>query len=762
MNGQRARMVVSSAWLQVVCITFLFGFAILGYLAYRIYEEHPPVPGNVVSEKGEVVFTGDEIRQGQELFFTYGLMQYGSIYGHGAYLGPDFTADYLHRQAIEMANAYGGGPEAQERARNELRENRYEHKTDTLRANEAQLQAFKTLLSPYEMEVLNRETSGGGGLGTAAGKRPEERKKLVAFIAWTAWTASAQRPAKPHSYTNSWPPETLVGNELTEEAVVWSSLSIIVLLGGIGLVLGLYGKYQAVLGWHGQEQKRVSFVAPGEVALTPSQRSVAWYFFIVMVLFFVQTLLGGGTAHYHAETGGFFGFDLAKYFPYNLTRTWHLQLALFFIVASFLAAGIFLAPVIAGKEPFGQQILSFALLGALAVVVFGSLIGEALSYKGLLQGEARPIYGAQGLEYIDLGRFWQVLLIVGLVLWIVIISRGLWPKLKTESVGNLPSLFFYSALSIPLFYAVGLLCHTKTDFAVMDFWRFWVVHLWVEDFLELFTTILVAYVFVLLGVVSEKTATRVIYFDIILYSVGRVVGTMHHIYFSGNPAIHMALGAFFSAAEVIPLTFLTVEAWTFLHLGAHQQSLTGAPFPHRWAVLFLVSVGFWNFLGAGVFGFLVNLPVVSFYEIGTQLTANHAHASMMGVYGMLAMAMVVFCLRYLLRPQDWSDKLIAFSFWSLNGGLVWMVFANLFPLGIMQLAAVVTTGYWNARSLEFFEQHTYLEWLRLPGDAIFILGVVPLLWLTSRAVFRPAQKKAARSDDSFEASPFTRIEDAAT
>ena len=300
---QRARMVVSPAWLQVVLVTFLIGFAILGYLAYRIYADHPPVPGTVVSDKGEAVFTGDDIRQGQELFFTYGLMQYGSIYGHGAYLGPDFTADYLHREALEMANAYGGGPEAQERARIELRENRYDPKTDMLLVNEAQLQAFKTLLSHYEKEVLNREKSGGGGLGPAAVKSPDERKKIVAFMAWTAWTASAQRPGKPHSYTNNWPPEKLVGNELTQEAVVWSSLSIIALLGGIGLVLGLYGRYHSVLGWHGEEQKRVQFLPPGDVALTPSQRSVAWYFFIVMALFFLQTLLGGATTHYHAETG---------------------------------------------------------------------------------------------------------------------------------------------------------------------------------------------------------------------------------------------------------------------------------------------------------------------------------------------------------------------------------------------------------------------------------------------------------------------------
>ncbi|MBW8884057.1 MAG: cbb3-type cytochrome c oxidase subunit I, partial [Planctomycetia bacterium] len=430
--------------------------------------------------------------------------------------------------------------------------------------------------------------------------------------------------------------------------------------------------------------------------------------------------------------------------PYNLTRTWHLQLALFFVVASYLAAGIFLAPLITGGEPRGQRPLTIALLAALVVVVVGSLAGEAASYKGWLQGASRPFLGAQGWEYLDLGRLWQILLVVGLVLWVMILFRGLQGKLRTESRGNLPHLFFYSALSIPAFYAVGLLSHSRSDFAVADFWRFWVVHLWVEDFLELFTTIMVAYMFVLLGVVQPRTATRVVYLDVLLYSIGGVVGTMHHLYFSGTPAIHMALGAFFSAAEVIPLTFLTVEAWAFMQMGAHTRVEGGpAAFPHRWAVLFLAAVGFWNFLGAGVFGFLINLPVVSYYQIGTHLTANHGHAAMMGVYGMLAIALIVFCLRYLLRPQDWSDRLIGFSFWTLNLGLAWMVFVNLFPLGVLQLADVVTNGYWHARSLEFFEKHAYIEWLRLPGDVIFIAGVVPLLYLSGLAVIRPTSVRTA-------------------
>ena len=255
--------------------------------------------------------------------------------------------------------------------------------------------------------------------------------------------------------------------------------------------------------------------------------------------------------------------------------------------------------------------------------------------------------------------------------------------------GNMPWLFFLAAIAIPAFYAVGLIARTGDNFTITEFWRFWVVHLWVEDFLELFTTVMVAYMFVLLGVVRERVALIVVFLDIILYSIGGVVGTMHHLYFSGEPAEHMALGAFFSAAEVIPLTFLTVEAWSFLQLGSSQESRSKIPFPHRSAVMFLVAVGFWNVVGAGVLGFLINLPAVCYFELGTFLTATHGHGAMMGVYGLLAIGVMLFCVRYLILAERWPERWAKIAFWSTNIGLAWMCFATLLPLGI---AAALQVG----------------------------------------------------------------------
>ncbi len=728
MNEKRPLM-ISRGWIQAAVLVLMSGFFILGVLTYYTYNDEPPIPEIVKSTNGSTLFTRADIMAGQQIFLGNGLMEYGSIFGHGAYLGPDFTADYLHRAALWSIDFYGGSTSDTARSRTieDFKKNRYDKATGVLVYTDAQTHAFNQCRSYYA--AFFGEPTTKFGLRPKAIEDPEDIRKLTAFFSWSAWAASTARPEHPYSYTNNWPPEPLVDNQATADSIVWSVLSLIALLGGIGLLLAAFGRWN-LLGWHGREQQSMSFRPPDEVLLTPSQKACAWFFFTMAALFFVQTLLGGATEHYRADLQSFFGIDLGRLLPFNVVRTWHLQLSLFWIVTAFLAGGIFLVPMIGGREPRGQKFLVYGLLGALVIVVVGSLFGEFAGIHGLIRNSWT---GDQGFEYLDLGRLWQVLLIVGLALWSVILFRGLRSRLSADRAGNLPWLFFFSALSIPAFYAVGLLAQPGSHFTTTDFWRFWVVHLWVEDFLELFTTILVAYMFVLLGVVDELIALRMIYLDIVLYSAGGIVGTMHHVYFSGEPALHMALGAFFSAAEVIPLTFLTLEAWSFLQLGAVQGEKAKTYFPHYWAVMFLAAVGFWNFLGAGVFGFLINLPIVSYYEIGTALTANHAHAAMMGVYGMLGVGLALFCLRYIIPEKQWSDRAAQISFWSLNLGLAWMVFATLFPLGILQLYHSISVSYYDARTLNYIgsRANSILEWLRMPGDIVFILGgALPILYLS--------------------------------
>lgn len=747
MNEEHGRrMHVSPLWLQVSILTFLIGFTVLGFLAVYIYTDSPPIPEKVLDSDGTVLFTGSDVMTGQHLFEKYGLMQFGTIFGHGAYLGPDFTAEYLHRAASAATDLYqregGSLPDAQARVKDEFKRNVYDPDTKNLAYTPGQAYAFGQLSRYYGRYFGPAESQ--EGLRRPTIKSSNDIHDLAAYFSWAAWVSAANRPGKNYSYTNNWPGESLAGNAPTSGAFIWSIYSLIALLGGIGIVLFLFGKYRG-LGWHRYEEEAPELTArfrpPEDVKLTPAQRATAWYFLVVSGLFLAQGLLGGANAHYHVEAKGFYGFDISSWLPYNLSRMWHVQLAIFFVATAFLAMGIFLAPLIARREPKHQEKLTIGLFSAVVIVVIGSLIGEAASLKNWI-GLGGPWWwiGAQGWEYLDLGRLWQALLTVGMVVWVIILIRGLRSKLSSEHPGNMPYLFLYSAISIPVFYSVGMVFGKMSNFAVVDFWRFWVVHLWVEDFLELFTTIMVAYLFVLLGVVRQKTATTVVYADIILYSVGGVIGTMHHLYFSGAPAMHMALGAFFSAMEVIPLMLLTYEAWRFIQLGSYRQEecamcTASGGFPHKWAVMFLIAVGFWNFLGAGVFGFLINLPIVSYYEIGTQFTANHAHAALMGVYGMLAIGFFMFVARYFIPPDRKSELAMKTSFWSLNIGLAWMVFVNLVPAGTIQLFDSFQNGYWHARQAGFFEQPIMriIEWLRLPGDVLFIVGgIFPVVYLALR------------------------------
>jgi nitric oxide reductase subunit B len=759
----RRPMLLSRRWMQVAILVFVAGFFGLGLAGYLNYKDEPPIPAKVVDSTGATLFTKSDIIAGQKVFLKNGLMEYGSIFGHGAYLGPDYTADYLHREISDMRDFYHGGGTpgagatdvvAEAAVKDLLRTNGYDARTGVLRFSPAQAAAFDDLVKYYSDFFAQPTTK--FGLRRNAISDPTQLRQLTAFFAWTAWAAAADRPGKDYSYTNNWPQETSIGNTPTADALVWSALSLIALIGGTGLLLAIFGRYRW-LGWQRREELRLRFRSPDAVSVTPAQRATGWFFFVMAALFLLQTLLGALTQHYRADLSSFYGLDLARLLPYNLSRTWHVQLAIFWVATSFLGAGIFLLPLISGREPRRQALLSYVLLAALGVVVFGSLFGEFAGQRGWF-GSAWAWLGDQGLEYIDLGRLWQVLLVVGLVLWLFIIVRGMRPKLAGESLGNIPWLFVYAALAIPAFYAVSLLANPAQNPTINDYWRFWMVHLWVEDFLELFTTVMVAYIFVVLGVVAEKTALRVIYLDIIIYSLGGVIGTMHHLYFSGTPAATMALGALFSAAEIIPLTLLTVEAWSFVRLGARETAGFAEQFPHYWAVMFLIAVGFWNFLGAGVFGFLINLPIVSYFEIGTDLTANHAHTAMMGVYGMLAVGLAIFCLRYLVPEKRWSDRAAKLSFWSLNAGLLWMSLASLFPLGVLQLYRSVTKGYFDARTLTYLGStgNKVLEWVRLPGDVLFIVGgTLPVLWLAWRAI--SGGKQAQVDGSEFDAALSTEI-----
>lgn len=737
---------LSPWWRHAVIIVMIFGFATLSILTVLTYTNAPPIPLKVVGEAGKVLFTKENIDAGQEVFLKYGLMEHGTLWGHGAYLGPDYTADYLHREAEiaqgviarkKFGDAYAElAPDqkavvSQELIK-ELKTNRYDAATGELTFFPGEEAAYHELLL-YWADYFTKE-NGAPGLPAHYINNGEELKNLTAYFAWATWATVTNRPNEDYTYTNNWPYEPLVGNHPSSQAYIWSALSFVVLLGGLGLVLLFFGKFH-FLGWEGDKDDfKLLPPPPRSWTLTPSQWGTGKYFFIVALLFLLQTLVGGGLAHYRVEPNDFYGFHFVlNLFPYNLLRTFHLQLVIFWIATAWVAGGLFLAPWVGGHEPKGQKLGVNLLFVALLVVVLGSLGGEYLGMNDKL-GTLWFWFGHQGSEYLDLGRFWQILLAAALIFWLFLMFRALRPAIMKEGKSDLSALFLYAAVAIPLFYVPALFYGPRSNFAVIDNWRFWIIHLWVEGFFELFATVLVAIMFRYMGIVSARSATRLVYLDAILFLIGGIVGTGHHWYFTGQGVLNMGLASCFSALEVVPLTLLTLDASGFIQLRKRNQLADGTDMAskQKWAIYFFIAVGVWNFVGAGIFGFLINTPIVSYFEMGTTLTANHGHAAMFGVFGMLALGVLVFALRVMQSDKVWvnTEKLVKIGYWGLNIGLALMVVLDLFPAGVLQLWDVLENGYWHARSLPFIMTGTFhtVEWIRIVGDLVFMLcGVFPIV-----------------------------------
>lgn len=715
-------------------------FCLLGWFGHEIYRQAPPIPDQVQSVEGKILFRADDILDGQTAWQGIGGMQLGSIWGHGAYQAPDWTADWLHRELLAWLDlaaqqTYGKryqviDDDQQALLRHQLkREYRANRLVDsTLVLSDRRIQAIAQTAAYYHALFGNDPALHHSRESFAMKENtlPDaaRRQQLTHFFFWTAWAAATERDGQSATFTNNWPHEPLIDNQPTAENMVWSIVSIVVLLAGIGFL---------VWGWaflrnHDEGQPKVPAQDPlSLIRLTPSQKALGKYLLLVGALFGFQVLMGGVTAHYTVEGQDFYGLPLSKWFPYSLTRTWHLQSAMFWIATGFLAAGLFLAPFInGGKDPKWQKLGVDVLFWALALVVVGSYAGNFLAIAQLMPAQWSFWLGHQGYEYVDLGRLWQIAKFAGIVFWLVLMLRAMLPALRQPGDKNLLALLAASVIAIGLFYGAGLFYGERTHLSVMEYWRWWVVHLWVEGFFEVFATTALAFIFTSMGLVSKRLATTATLGSASLFMLGGVPGTFHHIYFSGTTTPVMAVGATFSALEVVPLILLGHEAWENWRLKERAPWMARL----RWPLQFFIATAFWNMLGAGVFGFLINPPIALYYIQGLNTTPLHAHAALFGVYGSLALGFSLLILRYLRPNLQFNDRLMNTGFWWLNGGLMLMIVTSLLPIGILQFYASASQGLWYARSEAFMQQDLLqtLRWVRTFGDIVFLVGAFAVIW----------------------------------
>lgn len=732
-------MTTRKLWLGFIAVMTI-SFGVLLYYGREIYREAPPVPEKVVTTDGELIFSGQEIKDGQNVWQSLGGHQLGTIWGHGAYQAPDWSADWLHKEAVFMLDAMAMESEGRKfdqvdeekqaalkvRLQKELRKNTYDPKTGII------------TISPLRAKAIEANSRFYGGLFTDdpaladlrdaysiplnSLKDPERVKLLNAFYFWTSWACVTERPGQDITYTNNWPAEELVGNTPTGSMILWTGFSVIILLAGIGLMVLYYARKREES--EGEVPKTMPFAKAKQ---TPSQKATVKYFWVVSLLFLVQIALGIITAHYGVEGQGLYGIPLADWLPYSVTRTWHTQIAIFWIATSWLATGLYYAPAISGIEPKFQKLGVDVLFGALLVIVVGSLAGQWMGVMQKLGLVQNFWFGHQGYEYVDLGRFWQIFLFAGLFIWLFLMTRAMLPALKARSENrHLLIMFLISSIAIASFYGAGLMWGRQTNLAIAEYWRWWVVHLWVEGFFEVFAVVITAFLFVRMQIVKVTTATIAVLFTTIIFLTGGILGTFHHLYFTGTPTAIMALGASFSALEVVPLVLMGYEAWDNLRISRSAEWIKA----YKWPIYFFISVAFWNLVGAGIFGFLINPPIALYYMQGLNTTPVHGHTALFGVYGMLGIGLMLFVLRDLNTSVVWKEKPLKIAFWGMNIGLITMVLFSVLPIGLLQTLASVKEGLWYARSAEFMQQDhmVTLKWLRAIGDTIFAVGTVALAW----------------------------------
>ena len=568
-----------------------------------------------------------------------------------------------------------------------------------------------------------------------------ELDHLDAYFAWAAWATTALRPGTDYSYTNNWPYDPQAGNVPTASAYFWSAMSLISLLGGLGLILTFFGKYD-FLGWGASRNTHAHEGRLSTWRLTPSQRVLGLYFAVVALLFLAQAALGGVIAHYRVDPGTFYGFDMARLLPYNLARTWHLQLAIFWIATAWVAGGLFLAPIVGGGEPKGQRLGAIVLLCALVIVVFGSLFGEMAGIRNWL-GHLWFWFGHQGSEYLDLGRFWQLLLAAGLAFWLFLMFRALRPAIRKGDQGDLPLLFFLAATAIPVFYLPALFYGPHTNFAIIDNWRFSIIHLWVEGFFELFATVLVAVMFYQMGLVTSSSATRVIYLDAILYLGGGIVGTGHHWYFTGQSTLNMGLASCSapsrsSRSRSSPWTPGTSSvSRTRSAPIAAGRSCPGRSGPSGSSSPWACGISWERASSAS--SSTCPLSPTSRWAPRSRRTTAMPRCSASSACSPWACSCSACARSHSDAAWNRAEKHIRRGFWGLNIGLGLMVLLDLFPAGVLQLWDTMVNGYWHARRLEFLMGGTYhtLEWIRIVADLTFLfVGSLPIAWATLQLVLK--------------------------
>ena len=706
----------------------IFMVAALIYFTANLQKEVPPIPKEVKSESGEVLYTYDDVVEGKGYFQEFDLMDWGTMLGMGAYMGPDFTTEFFHHRAEYLYDYYGqqmyGKPAANltdiERGAVKERVKEDFHKQTKLLENgvtytDASAAAYKNNVKLLTDMLVNgdKERAFAGGVIL-----PEEAVKIAAFVDWSQMVASSIRPGtegkvdEERTWSNNWPKEPLVDQDLLYNNHI-VSLWEFLLLWTLTIVV-IFLSYEYLFKKDKNEKLEPALKV---TSLFKSQKKLLKYIPIVSLLFVIQLFLGAYLAHLYADPTQDFVFSQSL-LPFNVIRSMHTQLAILWVAVGWLVGGLLIAPWVANKDhkfPWLVDVLWIALV----VVALGSLVGL---YMGAT-GQMRDVWfwlGNEGRELLNLGRVWDIGLVVGLVFWFLLIIT----LIKKSATNNpLVGTIIWSAFAIATLYIAGMMPIHKVmpNFTVDDYYRWWVIHLWVELTFELFAAGVIAFMTVSLGLISQKTAERVMFFELFLIMMSGTLGVGHHYFWQGLDEYWIAIGGIFSALEPLPLALMIVEAWK----NQREQKAEGTKNPFSTPFMWIAGSAALNWIGAGFFGMIINTPTISYYSHGTYLIMPHGHIALLGAFGYISIAFLYMTSRAnaMANGWEWNEKLSKTGFWLLTIGVVLYAIPTLI-IGLEQTKIAAEMGYYYTRTREALDLVHGWMWFRILPDSMMLLGGV--------------------------------------
>ncbi len=723
--------------------------AALIYFTANLQKEVPPIAKVVKSVSGEVLYTYDDVAEGKGYFQEFDLMDWGTMLGMGAYMGPDFTTEFFHHRAEYLYDFYGKEMFGKvnkdlsdiERGAVKARVKKdFHQQTKLLKSGVTYTQASAEAYKKNVVDLTKMLVEGDKERAFPGGViRTNEAVKIAAFVDWSQMVASSLRPGtegkvgEERTWSNNWPKEPLVDQDSSYNNHIVSLWEFLILWTLTILVIFLSYEYLF-------KTEKGDTLAPAlkVTKLFKSQKKLLKYIPIVSLLFFVQLILGAYLAHLYANPTENFIFSQSL-LPFNVIRSMHTQLAILWVAVGWLVGGLLIAPWVANKDHKYPWLID-VLWTALLVVAVGSVIGLYMGATGQMR-DTWFWLGNEGRELLNLGRVWDIGLLVGLIFWFLLIVS----LIKKSATNNpLVGTIIWSAFGIATLYIAGMMPIHKIipNFTVDDYYRWWVIHLWVELTFELFAAGVIAFMTVSLGLISQKTAEKVMFFELFLIMMSGTLGVGHHYFWQGLDEYWIAIGGIFSAMEPLPLALMIVEAWK----NQREQKAAGTVNEFRTPFMWIAGSAVLNWIGAGFFGMVINTPTISYYSHGTYLIMPHAHTALLGAFGYISIAFLYMTSRAnsMANGWQWNDKWSKIGFWFLTIGVLLFAIPTLI-IGLEQTKIAAEMGYYYTRVHASLDIVKGWMWFRILPDTMMIFGGGVIFFDLFNKTFRGKKQESIQS-----------------